>query len=363
MDKFKLKGIVSRMRFSLMMISLMTVSLMMISLMTATAHATTIINGSGSSFQAQLQQVWAYFYNNENRVKVNYQSVGSSSGIKQTLSTIVDFGGTDAPLNLKELSKSNLYQLPLVAGGIIPVTNIEGIHTAIRLNGKILAGIYMGTLKTWDNKEIQKLNPKIKLPHKDIITIHRSDGSGTTFNFTAYLSSVSPKWKSSYGTHKSLDWINGIGGNGNPGVASSVQSTKNSIGYVELSYVEKGVKNHQFLDVIMENQAHEFVKATSESIADTISNYQWQKSVNGWFLDSENLKINPSKKSWPICAVSFIILKRNNPYITDIGKYIINALNEKGASYPAKVGLTPLSPQLSKEITAFIKKNFTLSNK
>jgi phosphate transport system substrate-binding protein len=195
------------------------------------------ISGAGATFPYPVYAKWADAYKKATDVTLNYQSIGSGGGIKQIQAKTVTFGATDAPLKGPDLDKSGLVQFPMVMGGIVPVVNIEGVSAGeLVLDCPTLAGIFLGTIKSWDDPAIKKLNPNVKLPSQAIAVVHRSDGSGTTFNFTYYLAEVSPDWKSKVGSATSVEWPVGIGAKGNEGVSNNVTQTKGSIGYVEYAY-------------------------------------------------------------------------------------------------------------------------------
>ena len=209
---------------------------------------------------------------------LNYQSIGSGGGIKQIEAKTVTFGATDAPLKGEELDKYGLIQFPMVMGGIVPVVNIAGIKPGeLVLDGPTLANIFMGTVTKWDDAAIKKLNPKAKLPSGDIAVVHRSDGSGTTFNFTYYLGAVSPDWKSKVGVDKAVEWPVGLGAKGNEGVAANVQQTANSIGYVEYAYA----KQNKMTYADMVNKDGKRVAPTAPAFADAAAHADW-KSVPGY---------------------------------------------------------------------------------
>jgi phosphate transport system substrate-binding protein len=195
------------------------------------------ITGAGSTFVYPVLSAWAADYQKQGGAAINYQSIGSGGGIAQVKAGTVDFGATDQPLASDDLAKSNLAQFPIVIGGIVPVVNIAGVKPGqLRLSGPLLADIYAGKVKTWNDPAIVKLNPGVTLPATNIALVHRSDGSGTTFNFTHYLSQVSPTWKAGPGEGKTVAWPGGVGGKGNEGVAADVKQIPNSVGYVEYAY-------------------------------------------------------------------------------------------------------------------------------
>ena len=198
------------------------------------------ISGAGATFPYPVYAKWADAYKKETGNGLNYQSIGSGGGIKQIKAKTVTFGATDAPLPGKELDESGLAQFPMVMGGIVPVVNLEGLKPGdLVLDGPTLARIFLGEIKKWDDAAIAKLNSGVKLPSQAIALVHRSDGSGTTYNFTYYLSDVSPDWKTKVGTNTAVQWPAGIGAKGNEGVANNVAQTKGSIGYVEYAYAKQ----------------------------------------------------------------------------------------------------------------------------
>ncbi|HZY14174.1 MAG TPA: phosphate ABC transporter substrate-binding protein PstS, partial [Beijerinckiaceae bacterium] len=227
------------------------------------------ISGAGATFPYPIYAKWADAYKKETGNGLNYQSIGSGGGIKQIKAKTVTFGATDAPLKPDELQKAGLAQWSMVMGGIVPVVNIEGVNPGdIALDGATLAKIFMGEIKSWDDPAIKTLNPNAKLPSSAIAVVHRSDGSGTTFNFTNYLSKVSPKWKSDVGEATAVEWPVGIGAKGNEGVANNVANTKGSIGYVEYAYA----KQNKLTYTNMKNHDGKVVQPTSPSFQAAAAN-------------------------------------------------------------------------------------------
>ena len=212
------------------------------------------ISGAGATFPYPIYAKWADAYKKETGVGLNYQSIGSGGGIKQIEARTVTFGASDAPLKGADLDKNGLVQFPMVMGGIVPVINLDGVGPGeLVLDGPTLAAIFLGTVKSWDDPAIKKLNANAKLPSQPIAVVHRSDGSGTTFNFTYYLAEVSPDWKSKVGSATSVEWPVGIGAKGNEGVSNNVSQTKGSIGYVEYAYVSR-TTTRASLDLKNQNQ-------------------------------------------------------------------------------------------------------------
>ena len=262
------------------------------------AHAQNI-NGAGASFPAPIYTKWADAYNKATGQKVNYQSMGSSAGIKQVDAKTVDFGASDMPLKDDELAKKGQLQFPTVIGGTVPVVNIKGIAPGqLKLDGDTLAGIYLGKITNWNDKQIKALNPTLTLPDAAIATVRRADGSGTTFNFTNYLSTVNAEWKEKVGQGSSVKWPVGAGGKGNAGVASFVQRLPNSIGYVEYSYATQ----NKMAYAMMKNHDGLFVSPSEESFKEAAAGAQWDKSFYQLIVNQ------PGKNAWPISTATFILM-------------------------------------------------------
>jgi len=264
------------------------------------------ISGAGATFPYPIYAKWADIYKKDTDVGLNYQSIGSGGGIKQIEARTVTFGATDAPLNGPDLDKNGLVQFPMVMGGIVPVLNVEGVKAGeLVLDGPTLAGIFLGTVKNWDDPAIKKLNPGAKLPAQAIAVVHRSDGSGTTFNFTYYLALVSPDWKSQVGSNTSVEWPVGIGAKGNEGVANNVAQTKGSIGYVEYAYALQ----NKLVFTKMVNKEGNTVAPTSEAFQAAAANADWN-SVPGYGVILAN---QPGAASWPMTAATFILIPKQPP--------------------------------------------------
>jgi phosphate transport system substrate-binding protein len=265
--------------------------------------AATDLSGAGSTFAYPILAKWADTYKKETGIGLNYQSIGSGGGIKQIKAKTVIFGATDAPLTGKDLDDSGLAQFPVIMGGIVPVVNVENVKPGdLVLDGPAIAGIYLGTIKKWNDPAIAKLNPGLTLPSTAIALVHRSDGSGTTFNFTYYLSEVSPDWKSKVGTNTAVQWPAGIGAKGNEGVANNVSQTKGSIGYVEYAYA----KQNKLTYAKMINKAGKTVAPTSESFQAGAANAEW-KSQPGYGVILAN---QPGDASWPITASTWVLVHK-----------------------------------------------------
>jgi phosphate transport system substrate-binding protein len=259
------------------------------------------ISGAGATFPYPIYAKWADAYKKETNVGLNYQSIGSGGGIKQIKAKTVVFGASDAPLPGKELDESGLIQFPMVMGGIVPVVNIEGIKSGdLVIDGPTLARIFLGEIKTWNDPAIAKLNPSAKLPSQPIAVVHRSDGSGTTYNFAYYLAEVSPEWKSKVGFNTSVEWPVGIGAKGNEGVANNVAQTKGSIGYVEYAYAKQNKLTH----TNMLNKDGKPVEPTSATFQAAAANANWS-SVPGYGVILAN---QPGAQSWPMTAATWILM-------------------------------------------------------
>jgi phosphate transport system substrate-binding protein len=270
---------------------------------TALTAAAVEISGAGATFPYPVYAKWADVYKKETGTGLNYQSIGSGGGIKQIQAKTVVFGPTDAPLKGPELDKFGLVQFPMVMGGIVPVVNIEGLAAGdLVLDGPTLAAIFLGKVKSWDDPAIKKLNPNAKLPSQPIVVVHRSDGSGTTFNFTYYLSQVSPEWKSQVGSATSVEWPVGVGAKGNEGVSNNVTQTKGSIGYVEYAYALQ----NKMVYTKMVNKDGNTVAPTSKAFQAAAANADWN-SAPGFGLILSN---QPGAESWPMTAATFILIHK-----------------------------------------------------
>jgi phosphate transport system substrate-binding protein len=261
------------------------------------------ISGAGATFPYPIYAKWADAYKKETNNGLNYQSIGSGGGIKQITAKTVTFGASDMPLKPQQLEKDGLVQFPTVMGGDVPVVNLEGIKSGeLRLDGKTLADIFLGKIKTWNDPAIQKLNASAKLPSQPIVVVHRSDGSGTTFIWTDYLSKVSPEWKDKVGANTSVEWPVGIGAKGNEGVANNVANTKGSIGYVEYAYA----KQNKLTSVNMINKDGKTVSPNAKSFMAAAAHADWEKSPGFYVI----LTDEPGADSWPIAGATFILIHK-----------------------------------------------------
>ena len=261
------------------------------------------ITGAGATFPFPIYSKWADAYKKETGNGLNYQSIGSGGGIKQIEAKTVTFGATDMPLKVEQLEKDGLVQWPMVMGAIVPVVNLEGVKPGeLVFDGDTLANIYLGKITKWDDPAIKKLNPNVKLPTDAITVVRRSDGSGTTFNFTDYLSKVSAEWKSKVGEGTAVEWPTGVGAKGNEGVSGNIGQTKNSIGYVEYAYA----KQNKLTYAAMVNKAGKTVQPTTETFQSAASNADWIHAPGFYVI----LTDQPGEKSWPITASTFILMHK-----------------------------------------------------
>ncbi|QHB17647.1 phosphate ABC transporter substrate-binding protein PstS [Mannheimia pernigra] len=308
------------------------------------SHAHTI-TGAGASFPYPIYAKWAALYEKETGNKVNYQSIGSGGGQQQIIAKTVDFGASDDPMKADLLQQHQLLQFPAIIGGTVLVVNLPGIREGeLKLSGDLLAQIYLGKVAKWNDEAIQKLNPNLNLPDKDILVIHRSDGSGTTFGFTNYLSKVSEEWKSIVGEGKAVKWPKGHGGKGNEGIAAYVRQMKYSIGYVEYAYA----KQNELAWTALQNQSGEFVQPNKESFMAAASNAKWNEAEGmGVILTNE-----AGEKSWPITAASFILIhkKEGKPEATQNVVKFFDWAFAKGQDAAAELDYVPIPEDVVKSI-------------
>jgi phosphate transport system substrate-binding protein len=272
--------------------------------LTPVAMTADTILGAGASFPAPLYMKWGSDYNGVSGVKLNYQSIGSGGGISAIEAKTVDFGASDAPLEQAELEANGLAQFPMVVGGNVLVVNLDGVADGqLKLTADVVAGIYMGTIATWDDAAITKLNPGVKLPATKINVVHRSDGSGTTWIFTHYLTDAAGSiWTA--GADKEISWPVGVGGKGNEGVAASVQQLSGSIGYVEYAYAKQtGMATTQ-----LQNKDGQWVKPSIASFTAAAASADWKASLPSMYMVLVN---QPGADTWPITGASFILMQKD----------------------------------------------------
>ena len=261
------------------------------------------ITGAGATFPYPIYAKWADAYKKSTGVGLNYQSIGSGGGIKQITAKTVDFGASDMPLSAEQLDKEGLMQFPTVMGGVVPVYNIKGVAAgAITLTGQQLADIYLGRVKKWNDPALQSNNRGVKLPDQAISVVHRSDGSGTTFIFTNYLSKVSPDWKSQIGEGTAVKWATGVGGKGNEGVSAYVGRIDGAIGYVESAYA----KQNRLATARMVNRDGHVVSPTPHAVMAAAAGADWKNAPGMYMI----LTDAPGKDSWPIAGATFILMHK-----------------------------------------------------
>ena len=259
------------------------------------------ITGAGATFPYPIYAKWAEAYKAKTGLGMNYQSIGSGGGIAQIKAKTVDFGASDMPLKPDELKAAGLMQFPAIVGGVVPVIHLDGIKPGeIKLTGPVLADVFLGKIKNWNDKAIADLNPGVKLPAELIAVVHRSDGSGTTFIWTDYLSKVSPEWKSKVGSSTAVSWPEGVGGKGNEGVAAYVQRIKGSIGYVEYAYAKRNNMSH----ALVQNRDGAYPKPENATFQAAAGNADWNNAPMFYQI----LTDQPGKNAWPITGASFILM-------------------------------------------------------
>jgi phosphate transport system substrate-binding protein len=261
------------------------------------------ITGAGATFPYPVYAKWAEAYKAVSGNGLNYQSIGSGGGIKQIKAKTVDFGASDMPLAAEELEKEGLTQFPAIMGGVVPVVNLDGVAPGqLKLTGPVLADIYLGKITKWVAPEIAALNPGVKLPTVDIVVVHRSDGSGTTFLWTDFLSKTSPEFKSAVGAGTAVKWPTGVGGKGNEGVAANVQRINGSIGYIEYAYAKKNKIAHTQI----KNRDGQYVQPDDETFKAAAAHADWEKTPGMAVV----LTDQAGKQSWPITGASFILMHK-----------------------------------------------------
>jgi phosphate transport system substrate-binding protein len=305
------------------------------------------ITGAGATFPYPIYSKWADAYKKQTGTGMNYQSIGSGGGIKQITAKTVDFGASDMPMKAEDLQKNGLIQFPAIMGGVVPVVKIEGVKPGdLKFTGKLLGDIYLGKVTKWNDPAIAQLNPGVKLPGDNITVVHRSDGSGTTFLWTNYLSKVSPDFKSAVGEGTSVKWPAGVGGKGNEGVASYVQKINGAIGYVEYAYAKQNKLAHGQ----MQNAAGKFVGPDDETFKAAAANADW-KSAPGMGIVLTDQK---GDKAWPVTGASFILVhaKQEKP---DTGREVLKFFEwsfKNGGKMADELDYVPMPEAVVKEIQA-----------
>jgi phosphate transport system substrate-binding protein len=311
---------------------------------TATTSAQMMINGAGATFPYPIYSKWFDEYAKvDPSVRFNYQSIGSGGGQKQILAQTVDFGASDGPMSDDNLAKApgKILHIPTVAGAVVVTYNLEG-NSMLKLDGETSAAIFLGKIKQWNDPKLASLNPGVKLPDKEIVVVHRSDGSGTTFIFTDYLSKVSPEWKTKVGNNTSVNWPTGIGGKGNEGVAGQVRQTPGALGYVELIYAIQNKMPYADL----KNAAGEFVKPALESVTAALATADVPDDFRFSMTNA------PGKDAYPIAGATWLLVYRDQTEAAK-GKKLVEFLKwalTKGEAMANALDYAALPPALQQRV-------------
>ena len=330
-----------------------SLSLLLSAFCLSTAAHAVDVTGAGSSFVFPVLSKWSQGFSEKTGNRINYQSIGSGGGIAQIKAGTVDFGATDAPMSTDDLQKGGLGQSPTIIGGIVPVINVEGIEPGkLKLDGPTMAKIFMGEIKTWNDPAIAALNPGMKLPEGAITVVRRSDGSGTSYNFTNYLAKVSPEWKEKYNFGTTVNWPVGVGGKGNEGIAAYVKQIKGSIGYVEYAYALTNKMTH----VQLKNAAGNFVQPEAKSFQAAAATADW-KSAKDFNLLMTNA---PGADAWPITATTWIVMYKE-PKNEERSKVAFDFFKwslEHGQKDAAALDYVPVPDTLVKQIEGYWASDF-----
>ncbi len=306
----------------------------------AAVGAEVTVNGAGASFPAPVYRVWTYNYAQEfgDKYEINYQSSGSGAGINQVKDGTVDFGGTDNPLTVEELEKFDLFQFPMLTGGVVVIVNVRGVKDgALKLDQPTLAAIFLGKITRWNDQAIQKLNPELKLPNLKITVVRRSDSSGTSFIFTNYLSKISPEWNEQVGCGPAVNWPVGIGGQKNPGVCNNVARINGAIGYTEYTYAVEA----RLTMVALKNHSGNFIRPSADAFAASGANADW-KNAPGFYMV---LTDQPGEQSWPITGLTYILIPRKSSDAAkrEVMMRYFEWCYTTGAASAAKLNYVPLA--------------------
>lgn len=330
-----------------------SLSLLLSAFCLSTAAHAVDVTGAGSSFVFPVLSKWSQGFSEKTGNRINYQSIGSGGGIAQIKAGTVDFGATDAPMSTDDLQKGGLGQFPTIIGGIVPVINVDGIEPGkLKLDGPTMAKIFMGEIKTWNDPAIAALNPGMKLPESAITVVRRSDGSGTSYNFTNYLAKVSPEWKEKYNFGTTVNWPVGVGGKGNEGIAAYVKQIKGSIGYVEYAYALTNKMTH----VQLKNAAGNFVQPEAKSFQAAAATADW-KSAKDFNLLMTNA---PGADAWPITATTWIVMYKE-PKNEERSKVAFDFFKwslEHGQKDAAALDYVPVPDTLVKQIEGYWASDF-----
>lgn len=317
------------------------------------------ITGAGASFPAPVYAKWADSYYKETGNRVNYQSIGSSAGVKQILAKTVDFGASDAPLSDENLAKDGLVQFPTIIGGVVPVVNVKGIKEGqLKLTGEILADIYLGKITHWNDAAIKALNPDLPLTNDKITVVRRADGSGTSFVFTSYLAKVSPSWKEQVGVGAAVKWPIGVGGKGNEGVSAFVMRLANSIGYVEYAYAKQNKMSY----IALQNSAGNFIVPSDDAFKAAAEGVDWERTF------AQDMTNAAGDQAWPLSTATYIVLyqKTDKPAQTAAALKFFDWALEKGDSAAAELDYVPFPSTVKQTIrnswTKIVDGNGTVIN-
>ena len=319
--------------------------------LTATlTFAQTQLNGAGATFPNPIYSKWFSEYHKAHpEVQINYQSIGSGGGIRQLTAGTVDFGASDGPMTDEQLAqaKQKILHIPTVLGAVVPAYNVPGVNAELKFTGEVLANIYLGKITSWNDPAIAKLNPGVKLPGDAIVVNHRSDGSGTTFIFTDYLSSVSPDWKNTVGKGTSVKWPVGYGGKGNEGVAGNIRQLPGSIGYIELIYA---VQNNISYGTV-QNKAGEFMKASLESTTAAAASAKMPPDFRVSIVNA------PGKGAYPICSFTWLLIPQvsKDPAKGKILQEFLNWMLDTGEGMTKELTYAPLPTEVAGKVRATIK--------
>ncbi|WP_297444449.1 phosphate ABC transporter substrate-binding protein PstS [Desulfurobacterium sp.] len=308
------------------------------------------INGAGATFPYPVYVKWAKDFKKATGNRVNYQGIGSGGGIKQVTDRVVDFGGSDKMLKPSELDRRRLYQFPAVIGSIVVVYNLPGVgDRKLKLSNRAVADIFMGKVRYWDNPEIKKDNRDVNLPHMPITVIHRSEGSGTTWNFTYWLSGISPAWKSRIGYGKVVRWPTGIGAKGNAGVTNYVKQIPGAIGYVEYAYK----KQNRLSAAVLQTKEGNWVEPCDETFKAAAAHAKW--SLGTHFYTEGNLLLAEGKNSWPLTVATMILLPREKKIKNKEVTEFFNWAFKHGDKSAEKLGYVPLPESVKNMIRKYWK--------
>jgi phosphate transport system substrate-binding protein len=319
--------------------------------MIGSATAETNLNGAGATFPNPIYQKWFSEYHNAHKdVQINYQSIGSGGGIQQLTSGTVDFGASDGPMTDEQLSKvsGKVFHIPTVLGGVVPTYNVNGVAGELKFTGDVLADIFLGNIKKWNDPRLAKANPGVKFPDEDIVVVHRSEGSGTTYIFTDYLSKVSSTWKDKVGKGTSVNWPAGLGGKGNEGVSGMVKQTEGSIGYVELIYAI----SNQMPYGSVQNASGSFVKASLDSVTAAAASV---KDIPDDFRVS--ITNAPGKDAYPISSFTWLLVPAEWSDATKEKAFVdfLTFMIDKGQTMTAALQYAPLPTNVATKVKARIK--------